>query len=151
MHTDEQAVAPRPGAISRIVEFCAVALLVALCAMLLASSLMRHLGMGDPRLFEVTRIAFVYLIGISAVAAFLMAQNIVVPGWWRMDSAGYQAAQAVVAGALAWLSWRYVALTGFEPDTMSLLRLPEAVPYVPVLIFAASVAVISVVRAVRAL
>lgn len=136
---------------SAIVQFLAVLLLVTLCLMLLASSVMRHLGLGDPRLFEITRVVFVYLVGVAAVAAFMRVQNIAVPGLWPMESPTYQFAMAVVAGLLAWLSGRFVYFAGWDADTMSLLRLPEATPYVPVFMFSVLVTLISLVRAVQAL
>jgi len=136
---------------SRIVEAASAMLLCVLGLMLLSSTLMRHLGMGDPRLFELTRVVFVYLIGLGAIAAYLRVQNIVVPGVWRTTGFSHQAAATLVGAVLTWLTGRYIYSTGWEVDTMSLLELPEVTPYVPVFLFALAITILSGIRTLRSL
>jgi TRAP-type C4-dicarboxylate transport system permease small subunit len=153
MTTDENLNELDPNAhngLARVAEGLSAFLLVVLGLMLLASTIMRHMGMGDPRLFELTRVAFVYLVGFSAIAAYLRVQNIVVPGVWRMNSVSHQAACTIICGLLAFLTGQYIYSTGWEVDTMSLLQLPENTPYVPVFLFALAVTLLSAVRTVSA-
>src|SRR5690606_5654853 len=137
--------------IAKFAEALSAILLVTLALMLLASTIMRHIGMGDPRLFELTRVALTYLVGLSAIAAYLRLQIIVVPGIWRMNSVTHQGACTLICGVLAWLSGQYLYSTGWELDTMSLLALPEATPYVPVFLFAVAVTTLSAVRTASAI
>ncbi|MGI6853725.1 TRAP transporter small permease subunit [Mesorhizobium sp. 1B3] len=151
--TDESLNELDPNAhngIAKVAEALSAVLLVTLGLMLLGSTMMRHVGMGDPRLFELTRVAFVYLVGFSAIAAYLRVQNIVVPGIWRMNSATHQAACTFICGVLTWLTGQYIYSTGWETDTMSLLQLPENTPYVPVFLFALAITLLSAARMVRA-
>lgn len=139
------------GALTVAVETIAGALLAMLGALLLTSTVLRYAGSGDPRLFELTRVVFVFLIGISAIAAYARFENIVVPGVWKPEGVVYQLACTVLSGAVAWLAFRYVAFIGWDRDPMSLLRLPEAMGYVPVVVFAVGLFVISLARLIAAL
>jgi TRAP-type C4-dicarboxylate transport system permease small subunit len=150
-HVSDELDANAHSGVTRAAETVSALLLALLGLMLLASTLMRHMGMGDPRLFELTRVVFVYLVGLGAIVAYLRVQNIVVPGLWKATSTSHQAAATIVGGVLTWLTGRYIYTTGWEVDTMSLLQLPEATPYVPVFVFAVAVTVLSAIRTMQSL
>ena len=133
-----------PG--TKALEGLSATLLAFLCLLILASTVLRHVGIGEPRLFEITRVVFVYLIGISAITAFVRAHNIFVPGLWNAASISHQLAMLLLAAVLAYLSIKYVYSSGWEVDSTSLLKLPEATPYVPILLFAIAITVMSAMR-----
>ncbi|MCL4186523.1 MAG: hypothetical protein KJZ85_02860 [Rhodobacteraceae bacterium] len=135
----------------RSVEALAGVLLVVLGTMLLASTVLRYAGHGEPRLAELTRVVFVYLIGLAAIAAYARHENIVVPGIWKPGSALYQLACTLLSGAVLWLAVRYVAFIGWDRDPMSLMKLPEATSSLPIVLFAAGLLAISLLRLVAAL
>jgi TRAP-type C4-dicarboxylate transport system permease small subunit len=142
-------VPPSPARLG--LELVAAALLVMLLALLLLAMALRLLGRAEPWLFEFTRVLFVFLVALGAVVAYARGQNLRVPGTWVEGSVSYEAVHFALAAFVAILAARYLHTQGFAKDATSLLGLPEAAPYLPVLLFAGGVAVVYFQRLRRAL
>lgn len=147
-----QGSSPLPHSWARLaVEVLAAVLLCLLLVLLLLAMGLRLAGVAEPRLFELTRVLFVFLTAIAAVVAYARGHNLRVPGAWKEGTPSYEAAHLAVALVLTLLTARYVQVQGFATDATSLLGLPEVVPYLPVLLFGAGVTVTAFLRLRRAL
>lgn len=138
--------APKASPWMLALESTTAALLVALFILLLASALLRNRGFTAPAVYEVIRLAFVYLVGLSALVAFARRANLRVPGWWKEDAASYQAALLGLSAGLAFLALQMLLRQGFRPDAASLLGYPEGTLHIPIALFACGLTAVSAVR-----
>ena len=116
-------------------ELVCAALLALLFLLLLGTSALRNQGYTAPGVYEFIRVTFVYLIGLSAIVAYLRGANLRVPGWWPEDSVTYQAILLLLSLCLTFLSVQMLLRQGFGNDASSLLGLPEGISHIPIGLF----------------